>query len=79
MSFLKTLKPEMVLMALLQTQFQLEYTYLEMHNVRTLGKIAYHDSMFLVPCEMRQETSRDTSVLSSITNKQTNKKKWGDR
>jgi hypothetical protein len=53
MSFVKTLKPEMVLMALLQTQFQLDYTYLEIHNVRTLGKIVYHYPLLLVLCEMR--------------------------
>lgn len=40
-------------MALLQSQFQLEYTYLEIQNARTLGETVYHYPMSPVLREMR--------------------------
>lgn len=45
-------------MALLQTQFQLGYTYLEIHDIRTLGKIVFHYSVLLV---LHEEIEEETA------------------
>lgn len=50
-------------MALLQTQFQSEYTYLEIHAVRTYGKMGHHCSVLLVLHEAGDRTEEQYSAF----------------